>query len=147
MDLSAALFRNTNPGWSLHSTGYVAPLNRWTHIVVVYDNGVVRTYANGALVDTYNGSGSISNAAALNIGQCAGLGRATSRGLIDEVRLFDRALRRAEVKALYVGSGPLLVLPFETQLGDGRRGWNGRFRLGARTPFCTPAVGTPRTRR
>ena len=34
------LFRNTNPGWSLHSTGYVAPLNRWTHIVVVYDNGV-----------------------------------------------------------------------------------------------------------
>ena len=51
-----------------HSTGHVAPLNQWTHIAAVYDDGVIRTYANGKLVDTFNGSGSISNANVLDIG-------------------------------------------------------------------------------
>jgi hypothetical protein len=52
-------FANRNPGWAWHNTGYVAPLNQWTYLAVVYNNGVVSTYANGALVDTYNGSGAI----------------------------------------------------------------------------------------
>ena len=55
-------FANTSPGWQFIDTGYVAPLNQWTHIAVTYDNGTIKTYANGALVHTYNGSGSIGDA-------------------------------------------------------------------------------------
>src|SRR5205085_3381604 len=43
-------FANTSPGWQFIDTGYVAPLNQWTHIAVTYDNGTIKTYANGALV-------------------------------------------------------------------------------------------------
>ena len=34
-------FANTNPGWNWHLTSYVAPLNQWTHVAVVYDGGTV----------------------------------------------------------------------------------------------------------
>src|SRR5205823_7782708 len=29
-------FANSNPGWAFHNTGYVVPLNAWTHVVVTY---------------------------------------------------------------------------------------------------------------
>jgi uncharacterized repeat protein (TIGR01451 family) len=107
-------FRNTNPGWVLHSTGYLAPLNQWTHIVVVYDNGVVRTYVNGNSqpVDTYNGSGTISNANMLDVGGLPGSAEWFT-GRLDDVRLFNRALTVDEIKLLYLGSGPLVALSFE----------------------------------
>lgn len=105
-------FNNTSPGWKWVSTGYVAPLNQWTHIVVVYNAGVILTYANGRLVSTVNGSGSISNANYLSIGAWPGVGDFFT-GLIDDVRLFDRALSADEVKALMVGSAALLALDFE----------------------------------
>src|SRR5262249_53695468 len=54
-------FANTNPGWAWINTGFVAPQNAWTHVAVVYDNGVIRTYANGALVHTFAGSGNIGD--------------------------------------------------------------------------------------
>ena len=106
------VFRNTNPGNVWHSTGHVVPLNQWTHIAAVYDNGVIRTYANGKLVDTFNGSGSISNANVLDIGGWPGTAEWFS-GSLDEVRLLNRALTFEEIQALYTGPGPLLVLPLE----------------------------------
>ncbi|MCW5626351.1 MAG: hypothetical protein KIT73_16675, partial [Burkholderiales bacterium] len=56
-------FANTNPGWNWINTGYVAPTNEWTHIAVVYDRGLVQTYANGVLVHTFQGSGNIGDVA------------------------------------------------------------------------------------
>ena len=84
-------FPQHQPGSVLVSTGYTAPLDRWTHIAVVYDDGVIRTYANGVLVDTYNGSGSISNANVLDIGGEPPWAEWFT-GSLDEVRLFNRAL-------------------------------------------------------
>ena len=107
-------FRNTNPGWKLVSTGYRIPLHQWTLVSIVYDAGVITTYANDTPVYTYSGSGSISNANVLDIGAWPAAGEWFA-GLIDEVRLFDRSLTTAEIKALYAGSGPVLVLPFEKQ--------------------------------
>ncbi|HKZ78764.1 MAG TPA: LamG-like jellyroll fold domain-containing protein, partial [Pyrinomonadaceae bacterium] len=37
-------FANSNPGWNFINTGYVAPLNQWTHLAVTYDNGTIKTY-------------------------------------------------------------------------------------------------------
>jgi hypothetical protein len=108
------VFRNTDPGNVLVSTGYIAPLNQWTHIAVVYDNGVIRTYVNGGStpVHTYNGSGAISNANVLDIGGEPPWSEWFTGGL-DDVRLFNRALSVDEIRALYIGSGPLLTLSFE----------------------------------
>ncbi|WP_461521653.1 DUF2341 domain-containing protein, partial [Porticoccus sp.] len=52
---------NTDPGWTWHDTGYIVPTHAWTHIALTYDNGIVKTYANGTLEDTYNGSGDIGD--------------------------------------------------------------------------------------
>src|SRR5690349_3847790 len=40
-------FANTDPGWIWVNSGFVAPLGRWTHVAVTYDNGLITTYANG----------------------------------------------------------------------------------------------------
>ena len=81
---------------------------------MVYDNGVVRTYVNGNSqpVDTFNGAGSISNASCARRRRLPGTAEWFT-GSLDEVRLFNRALTADEINALYTGSGPLLVLPFE----------------------------------
>jgi hypothetical protein len=131
-------FNNSSPGYVWTDTGYKAPLNLWTHIVVVYDAGVIRTYANGALVHTMKGSGSLSKAIGLDIGSRPGKSEWFA-GMLDEVRLFSRALTLEEIKALYTGSGPLLDLPFEESWAtDGDRvsdasGWDhhGTLRTGA----------------
>ncbi|MCU0501974.1 MAG: hypothetical protein MUC51_09445, partial [Anaerolineae bacterium] len=88
---------NTGTQYHWYGTGYKAPLDQWTHVVVVYDAGNVRTYINGALVHTLTLSGSISNANTLAIGSHPTEGEFFT-GMIDEVRLFGRALSPDEIK-------------------------------------------------
>ncbi len=97
-------FTNSDPGWTWHNTGYVVAAGEWTHIAVSYDNGAVSTYVNGALVDTYSGSGVIADAHAtldeLRIG-----GRSNDPdgkyfdGRIDEVRIWNTVRSQAEIQA------------------------------------------------
>jgi hypothetical protein len=100
-------FFNDSPGWSWVDTGAIAPLNTWSHVAVTYDNGLVHTYLNGALVHTYNGSGSINPAVTqLRIG-----GRQLSDsqpgfyqefdGTIDEVVIYNTTLDAAGILLLY----------------------------------------------
>ncbi|WP_199332029.1 Calx-beta domain-containing protein [Anabaena lutea] len=95
-------FANDNPSWTFINTNYVAPLNQWTHIAVSYDLGVIKTYANGVLVHTYNGSGNLGdihvNQDDFRIG-----GRQEEsqffQGSIDDVRIWNRARTQAEIQA------------------------------------------------
>ena len=86
-------FDNTDPGWVWHNTGYFAQAGEWTHIAVTYNNGVVNTYANGVVVETYNGSGVIAdNYLAMNELNIGGRENAVNQrfdGSIDEVRIWD----------------------------------------------------------
>ncbi|WP_145391307.1 DUF4347 domain-containing protein [Stieleria neptunia] len=94
---------NTNPGWVWHDTGYVIPLNEWTHVSVVYDNGTMSTFVNGNLVETYYGSGSIGDAHATKDDFIVG-GRQNNpvgqyfSGEIDEVRLWNVARTQNEIR-------------------------------------------------
>jgi hypothetical protein len=100
-------FANTNPGWAWINTGYVAPLNQWTHVSVTYDNGVIKTYINGTLTHTYSGSGSIGDTLTSQNDFRVGGRQATSQnfqGRIDEVRVYNRALSATEVATLPSGS-------------------------------------------
>jgi len=100
-------FANTNPGWNWVNTGYVAPLNQWTHVAVTYDGGVVKTYINGALFHTYAGTGAIGDVDNSQNDFRVGGRQAAShnfRGRIDEVRVYNRALSASEVTTLPGGS-------------------------------------------
>ena len=74
-------------------------LNAWTHLAVTYDGATIALYVNGALAGSRSMSGPIATSAApLRIGGNAVWGEYFS-GLIDEVRIYNRALSPAEIQA------------------------------------------------
>ncbi len=118
-------FANSIPGWTWINSGFVAAQNQWTHLVVTYDNGTVKTYANGSLVHTFNGAGSIGDfhpgSDDLIIGGRQLLVQYFS-GLIDEAAIYNNTLTASEVAARYAGGGPTAVTlaSFEKSSGFGR---------------------------
>ena len=95
-------FDNIDPNWSWHNTGYFAQAGEWTHLAVTYNNGVVETYANGLLVDTYSGSGAIADQyPGMNELQIGGRENATTQrfdGAIDEVRIWNTTRTQIEIQ-------------------------------------------------
>jgi hypothetical protein len=75
------------------------PLNAWTHIATTYDGASQRFYINGVLVATKAQTGSIAAGnQPLRIGGNNVSGE-FFRGVIDEVRVYNRALAAAEITA------------------------------------------------
>ena len=74
------------------------PINTWSHIATTYDGANQRFYVNGVLVGTTPGTGSITvSNGAIRIGGDASSTGEFFHGLIDEVRLYNRALSAAEI--------------------------------------------------
>ncbi len=72
--------------------------NAWTHLTATFDGAVLRLYVNGTQVATRAVTGSmLASTGLLRIG-----GNNTWAewfgGLIDDLRIYDRALTAAEVK-------------------------------------------------
>jgi hypothetical protein len=77
----------------------VTPLNTWTHLAVTYDGATLRLYSNGTQVAQVAQTGSIlASTGVLRIGGNA-IWSEWFKGLIDEVRVYNRALTAAEVQA------------------------------------------------
>jgi hypothetical protein len=75
------------------------PLNAWTHLAVTYGGGALRLYVNGAQVSTVAATGNIrTTTAALRIGGNSVWGEYFA-GVLDEVRIYNRALTAAEISA------------------------------------------------
>jgi hypothetical protein len=73
--------------------------NSWTHIATTYDGTNMRVYVNGVLVRTVARSGSmIATAGPLHIGGNEVWGGEFYSGLIDEVRIYNRALSLEEIQ-------------------------------------------------
>ncbi|HEX7278699.1 MAG TPA: LamG-like jellyroll fold domain-containing protein [Solirubrobacterales bacterium] len=83
-------------------------LNTWAHVAATYDGATLRYFVNGAQVASKAVTGAMPNTAnPLRIGGNAVYGDWFS-GLIDEVRVYNRALNAAEITAdmnAAVGSG------------------------------------------
>jgi hypothetical protein len=98
-------FDNVAPDWNWVETSYTLPADTWVHVAVTYNGGVVNTYVNGALVDTYNGSGTIGDEyPLLNDLTIGGRQNTTGQrfvGLIDEVRVWNVARSSAEILAAW----------------------------------------------
>ena len=74
------------------------PLSTWTHLAGTYDGNVLHMYVNGTLVSAKNIGGTIRNSnGALRIGGNTVWGEYFS-GLIDEVRIYSRALTSSEIQ-------------------------------------------------
>ncbi|MBL8378811.1 MAG: cadherin-like domain-containing protein [Burkholderiales bacterium] len=98
-------FANSTPGWAWTVTAFTVPADTWVHVAVTYNAGVVKAYANGTLVDTYNGSGNITDAyPALNNLSIGGRENTAAQrfvGLIDEVRVWNVERSAAQIQAAY----------------------------------------------
>ena len=94
----------SNNQWRLHNNqtkpfGDVVA-QRWTHLVTVFDDGDVRQYMDGVLVneDIYP-SGSFTNVDAYKLGVNRA-GTAYFEGMIDEVMVWDVALEHEDITRL-----------------------------------------------
>jgi hypothetical protein len=75
------------------------PLNAWSHVASTYDGATLRLYVNGALVSSAAASGSLAaSTGVLRIGG-NGVWPEWFAGLIDEVRVYNRALSAAEIQS------------------------------------------------
>jgi hypothetical protein len=81
------------------ATGTAAlPLNAWTHLATTFDGAVVRLYVNGVLAGSASFAGAMAaSTGVLRIGGNSIWGEWFS-GLIDEVRVYDRALAAGEIQ-------------------------------------------------
>ena len=86
---------------SVEKTWTSADVNVWHHLVGTYDGTAVKLYQDGVLVNQTATTGNIdTNTSVLNIGrQSSGAGRFI--GIIDEVKIYNRALTLAEVVEHY----------------------------------------------
>lgn len=78
------------------------PAGAWSHVVGTYDGSMVRVYLNGALVQSFAHSASVTHSSSpLLIGSAAGAGGFHWSGGLDEVAVYGRALTAAEVAQHY----------------------------------------------
>jgi hypothetical protein len=73
------------------------PTGGWTHLATTYSGGTIRLYVNGALVASETAFAPPVTSGALRIGGNSVWEFETFDGLIDDVRLYDRALTAAEI--------------------------------------------------
>jgi glucose/arabinose dehydrogenase/fibronectin type 3 domain-containing protein len=74
------------------------PLNAWTYVALTYDGSALHLYVNGTEVATNSTTGTIqSTTGQLSIGGNTPYGE-YFQGLIDEVRVYNRALTQNEVQ-------------------------------------------------
>jgi hypothetical protein len=70
--------------------------NRWSHIAATYDGRQVRVYVNGDLDTTAGATAQTApGKASLSIG---GSGKRGFRGMLDDVRIYSRALSEQEIR-------------------------------------------------
>jgi hypothetical protein len=76
----------------------------WHHLLGVYDGKRIALYVNGELQESVAASGPLSqNTEPLWLGNNAAAQTQFLSGWLDDVRLYDRGLSEAEIKALYRG--------------------------------------------
>jgi len=81
----------------------VLDIGKWYHIVGTYDGSIMKIFINGIME---NSTTDVGSSILTNANVPVSIGRATEyneffNGLIDEVRIYNRALSEEEIKRLY----------------------------------------------
>jgi hypothetical protein len=83
-----------------------SPVNSWTHLALTFEGTTLTLYVNGTAVATQPAIGTLqTNSNPLRIGGNVPYGE-FFQGLIDEVRVYNRALSAAEIQADMVTPWP-----------------------------------------
>lgn len=80
--------------------GRVLPIGQWTHIAATFNGTTARFYLNGEETGNGNFSFAQKKDAMLHFGSGDPNGGNAFNGALDDIRLYDKALTAAEVKAL-----------------------------------------------
>lgn len=102
--LAMYLYGTNSPGYH-YSTGTV-PLNQWSHVAYTYNGSVITFYINGVAAGTANNTGNITQLTGyenepFRIGWDSSTDIRYWSGLIDDVRVYNRALSATEILNLY----------------------------------------------
>ncbi|MDP7349219.1 MAG: LamG domain-containing protein, partial [Phycisphaeraceae bacterium] len=74
----------------------------WTHLAVTFDHHTITLYRDGVAVGGGpRGVNTVTEGVPMWIGRCLGLGMPYFHGLLDEARVYDRALSEVEVLGLF----------------------------------------------
>lgn len=100
-------FKNTSPGWVWQNSYFHVPEEQWLHLAIVYDydQNEVRCYFNGKHFRTQPANGPIgdfhTNLNDFRIGGRQGVSAEKFQGIIDEVRIWNRARTASQIKATW----------------------------------------------
>ena len=82
-----------------------AEINKWRHVCYTYDNRMAKIYLDGVLRDSINVSGALlNNNNNIIIGSSINPVSGTYEKLIDDVRIWNRALKPEEVTYLFTSN-------------------------------------------
>ena len=114
--------------WREVSAGLLTPFTegQWYHLAATFKRSRITTYVNGKEVGSANWDHAVGHKGDLIIGKWGGA--VTHKGMIDEVKIFDRALGGDEIAAGYAkaaggrgatpdGEAAYKRIPRESQLG------------------------------
>ncbi|HEX5222972.1 MAG TPA: immunoglobulin domain-containing protein, partial [Verrucomicrobiae bacterium] len=101
--VNCGVYNYQSPSDQISGGVYDPPVGEWRHFAWVFTGTEWLGYVNGALVHRTQTSLGASNSASLFIG-ASGTCSSPFAGLIDEVRLYNRALTSNEVATVYAGS-------------------------------------------
>ena len=91
------------------------PINTWTHLSLTYDGSMLTLYRGGIAVASSTASGTLQpTTETLQIG--ASQYGEYFQGLIDEVRIYSRALKATEIQAIYQQMA--VSLPFDYSMSS-----------------------------
>ena len=102
----------TSNGGAYTGISAKAGSGEWIHVAATYDGGTLTLYVDGEEIDSLNtGDAPYDSQEVLQIGGDLGCGgRSWYTGLLDDVRLYNRALSKAEI-AILAKSGGFAVRP------------------------------------
>jgi hypothetical protein len=92
-----------NGKWDWKDTKKQIPQGKWVHVVLTFDNSIVKSYVDNELVEsvTYNGNLDKRDSPATISGRPSNQAHSSFYGAIDEIRIYNRALSESEIQQLY----------------------------------------------
>lgn len=119
MDNGAVEFHRETPPWNLVTSSAI-PFNLWSHVAGVFDGATLSIYINGALAASAANTGAIPSApnTPVTIGALYENDTLSDwfSGMLDDVRIYRKALSSDEVGALF-HSAPSLQISFDEAQG------------------------------
>ena len=96
-------FKGLSDDYLSYFTGTNLEKDRWYHVAVIWDGSLMRSYVNGALDLVDDSSGTIASGPDINL--IISHPKYGFNGIIDEVRIYNRALSGEEIRYHYNSGG------------------------------------------